>query len=340
MMMSTTRRSIRASPFEPLVVDRNLPKEGTITPLKFDEYCAAGDDAPAAANNSSNSDGATCGRDDVDQNDVDDDEEGRFCCGTGSGESDYEVFPGEEDHAEHDDDDYDDDVHHDHNLEDDDTIASISSHNAPPPPPMAEVNVPLAEVASQGLVELSKDDWKALYASSRVELDASKRHADDVAEENRLLKRKLIEMQKTLFEARRNRRPLCLLPDGGKDAEKMLPETPRWTIPEYTNKRHRSPSLSATSSSSSSSPSNNKRRKVVLVVTESSSSSSSAAAANGDDSSSNKKAKVAIQEPTAPSVSTTDEVLPSVSHDEGCAAADKVRREAQQQKQPQGSASS
>jgi hypothetical protein len=34
-------RAFRASPFEPLVHQRNLPKSGTITPLKMDEYYAA-----------------------------------------------------------------------------------------------------------------------------------------------------------------------------------------------------------------------------------------------------------------------------------------------------------
>jgi hypothetical protein len=33
-------RAFRASPFEPLVHQRNLPKSGTITPLKMDEYYA------------------------------------------------------------------------------------------------------------------------------------------------------------------------------------------------------------------------------------------------------------------------------------------------------------
>jgi hypothetical protein len=84
---------------------------------------------------------------------------------------------------------------------------------------VSEVRIPLAAVVEQGLIELSKDDWKALYLSTHQDLEESNRYAYAVQEENRLLKRKLIEMQKCLFETRRNKRP--------------WPEHHPWTIPDY-----------------------------------------------------------------------------------------------------------
>lgn len=113
-------RAIRASPFEPLVVDRRLPP-GKISPLQVEEYMA---------------------------------------------------WKESQDH----------------------------------PPPISEVRIPLNKVAEQGLVELSSDHWKTLYFNTLTKLKQARDQSSSVQDENRLLKRRLIQMQKSLFEARRNQR--------------------------------------------------------------------------------------------------------------------------------------
>jgi len=93
-------------------------------------------------------------------------------------------------------------------------------HRADEEPPISEVRIPLAAVVEQGLIELSKDDWRSLFLSTQKNLDRMKHHAFAAQEENRLLKRKLIEMQKCLFETRRNKHGSISGP---------FP----WTIPDY-----------------------------------------------------------------------------------------------------------
>lgn len=163
-------RVIRASPFEPLVVDRKLPKDGTISPLMVDEYYT-----PSHLS------------DELDDDDDDEEEDG----------------------------------------------SSKRKHARITDPPVDEVAIPLAAAAHQGLVKLSNDDWKKLYLTSMKELKSLHRYTCQMVEENRYLKRTLIQMQKTVYEARRSK--LC--------TSTVLP----WDIPE-SSPRKDAPNVSSTKS--------------------------------------------------------------------------------------------
>jgi hypothetical protein len=92
---------------------------------------------------------------------------------------------------------------------------------------VSEVRIPLAAVVRQGLIELSREDWRNLYLSTSRSLEKAQLYARTTCEENRRLKRQLIEMQKCLFETRRNKRQfLQSVP------EHMYP----WSIPD--SRRH------------------------------------------------------------------------------------------------------
>jgi hypothetical protein len=94
-------------------------------------------------------------------------------------------------------------------------------------PPVSEVRIPLETVVRQGLIELSTEDWKGLYLSTSRNLEHAHLHLRRTSEENRKLKRQLIEMQKCLFETRRNKRQLLhSVPDH------LYP----WSIPD--SRRH------------------------------------------------------------------------------------------------------
>jgi len=122
---------------------------------------------------------------------------------------------------------------------DDDTIETTPSQQKkngrkgpPSPPPVTEISVPLQELARQGLVELGANDWKALYYCSLGDLERQKQVSYFVLEENRVLKRQLIELQKNLFEARRNasgKRARFHL-GGGRYAD-IVEENTSWTVP-------------------------------------------------------------------------------------------------------------
>jgi hypothetical protein len=94
-----------------------------------------------------------------------------------------------------------------------------------PRPPVEEVRIPLSAVVRQGLVELSREEWKSLYLTTSKNLEVARAHVYQTSHENRQLKRRLIEMQKSLFESRRNRSQL--LPSV-PDQRTMSP----WSIPD------------------------------------------------------------------------------------------------------------
>jgi len=105
------------------------------------------------------------------------------------------------------------------------------------PPPVSEVSIPLAHMVRQGLVEMSIGEWKYLYLSTHKDVEQLQTKLSNVSEENRLLKRQLIEMQKQLFEVRRNKR--------------RSPDHETWSIPDYYSNSSKTPISNASSSSSS-----------------------------------------------------------------------------------------
>lgn len=143
-------RSIRATPFEPLVHQRNLPKDGTISPLRINEY-----------------------------------------------------------HA---------------NRQERLMIPSLRSGHVPP---VHEIRIPTPQhqddssLCSADGENASEEDYKNLFFSSQRELHAAQAITAKVMEENRLLKRRLIEMQKQLFAVSRNRRSLT--PDAIQNTAWSIP---------------------------------------------------------------------------------------------------------------------
>ena len=163
-------RSIRATPFEPLVHQRKLPKDGTISPLHINEY-----------------------------------------------------------HA---------------NRQERLMLPSLRSGHVPP---VHEIRIPTPQhqddssFCSADGDNASVEDYKNLFFSSQRELHAAQEITAKVMEENRLLKRRLIEMQKQLFAVSRNRRSLT--PDTIQNTA--------WSIPtnsdsqrkkQRTDEKSRSPS--------------------------------------------------------------------------------------------------
>ena len=145
-------RTIRASPFEPLVHNRKLPRDGTISPLRIDEYYAYYQQdrlqlptlhQTAAATGPSGA--------------------------VGGGPPVHEIrIP-----TPH---------------QQDDSLHSICS------------------AVGETAASYTEEHYKNLYFSSQRELHATHGKAAQAMEENRLLKRHLIEMQKQLFSVTRNKR--------------------------------------------------------------------------------------------------------------------------------------
>jgi len=142
-------RAIRASPFEPFIHKRNLPKDGTISPLKMDEYYAWKTQ-----------------------------KERKECS--------MDVFP-----------------------------------------PISEIRIPTPSEPAETKAEPPQidEDWKTLYFCSQRDLHQAQMETYRMAEENRLLKRELIEMQRHLFEYRRS--PPTI------PAENVV-----WSIPQSKKKLH------------------------------------------------------------------------------------------------------
>ena len=151
-------RTIRASPFEPLVHHRKLPRDGTISPLRIDEY--------------------------------------------------YACQQQERLHLP--------------------TLQTAAPSTGGPP--VHEIRIPTPHQhddgsagSEVGVTAVSEEHYKNLYFSSQRELHASQGKVAKVTEENRMLKRHLIEMQKHLFSVSRNKRSA---PMGGvKDAAWNIPSS-------------------------------------------------------------------------------------------------------------------
>ena len=143
-------RSIRATPFEPLVHQRKLPKDGTISPLRINEY-----------------------------------------------------------HA---------------NRQERLMLPSLRSGHVPP---VHEIRIPTPQHQDESSFcsadgeNASEEDYQNLFFSSQRELHAAQAITVKVMEENRLLKRRLIEMQKQLFAVSRNRRTLT--PDAIQNTAWSIP---------------------------------------------------------------------------------------------------------------------
>jgi hypothetical protein len=70
-------------------------------------------------------------------------------------------------------------------------------------PPISQVHIPFASAAHAGMVELASEDWKTMYNRSRREIEKVESYAKTVMDENRQLKRQLIQLQKQVYETRR-----------------------------------------------------------------------------------------------------------------------------------------
>lgn len=136
-----TSRTIRATPFEPLVHQRKLPKDGTISPLRINEYYA----------------------------------------------------------------------YQQERLK----LPSLHTAGSGDVPPVQEIRIPTPQYQDDSSIcsavgdTATEEHYKNLYFCSQRELHASEETVARVMEENRLLKRRLIEMQKQLFSISRNRRFLA-----------------------------------------------------------------------------------------------------------------------------------
>lgn len=82
----------------------------------------------------------------------------------------------------------------------DDSVAS-SQETKIAPPPVAEIRIPIPETIASNSDD---DDFETLYLCSRRDLHLARRENDALAEENRLLKRQMIELQKQLYTIRRS----------------------------------------------------------------------------------------------------------------------------------------
>jgi len=146
-------RTIRASPFEPLVHNRKLPRDGTISPLRIDEYYAYYKQDRLQLPTLHQTAAAT----------------GPSGTGAGGGPPVHEIrIP-----TPH---------------QQDDSLHSICS------------------AVGETAASYTEEHYKNLYFSSQRELHATHGKAAKAMEENRLLKRHLIEMQKQLFSVTRNKR--------------------------------------------------------------------------------------------------------------------------------------
>lgn len=176
-------RILRATPFQRLVHHRNLPKNGTIDPLKINEYLATAEAERAMVASVS--------------------------------------------------------------------VAAAASQrdNSTAAPPISEIEIkvyPKNDRQGGDFVELCSEDWKGLYMSSQRELYHSQRKLQHVVQENRFWKRQLIELQKRLYETRRNNHltsyqnkrsatscmcPSCVAHHAAVSSRHYAAPQP-WTVPE------------------------------------------------------------------------------------------------------------
>lgn len=68
------------------------------------------------------------------------------------------------------------------------------------PPPVAEIRIPIPETIASNSDD---DDFETLYLCSRRDLHVVRKENEALAEENRLLKRHMIQLQKQLYSLRR-----------------------------------------------------------------------------------------------------------------------------------------
>lgn len=177
-----TTRSIRALPFEPLVYQRNLPKNGIISPLFVKEHLSS-EASPKSPSQQPHHIPAAAS--------------------SGAQASDNPSDPEEEDPI---------------------TLA----------PPVPEIRIPTPQTLQQGKsdankhdddgssCELSAQDYKTLYLCCQHDLYSVQQQAAAASEENRMLKRHVIQLLRQLNILRRNKRDAA------------------WTVPETNhNKRRR-----------------------------------------------------------------------------------------------------
>jgi hypothetical protein len=69
------------------------------------------------------------------------------------------------------------------------------------PPPVAEIRIPIPETIASNSEE--DNDFETLYLCSRRDLHLARKENEALAEENRLLKRHMIQLQKQLYALRR-----------------------------------------------------------------------------------------------------------------------------------------
>lgn len=85
-------------------------------------------------------------------------------------------------------------------------VSPREQHSAPAqdtkpiPPPVAEIRIPIPETIASNSED---DDFETLYLCARRDLHLSRKENEALAEENRLLKRHMIQLQKQLYSLRR-----------------------------------------------------------------------------------------------------------------------------------------
>jgi hypothetical protein len=105
------------------------------------------------------------------------------------------------------------------------------------PPPVEEIRIPTPQQPLPGETARNAEDYKTLYFCSQKELHEAKQQLSNVTEENRLLKRRLIQMQRDLFAVTRNKR------------RAVEGTTAGWSVPgEEENKKQRPSSVTPNAS--------------------------------------------------------------------------------------------
>ncbi|GAX24152.1 hypothetical protein FisN_4Lh235 [Fistulifera solaris] len=80
-------------------------------------------------------------------------------------------------------------------------LVSPSAEAKAVPPPVAEIRIPIPETIASNSEE--DNDFETLYLYSRRDLHLARQENEALAEENRLLKRHMIQLQKQLYSLRR-----------------------------------------------------------------------------------------------------------------------------------------
>lgn len=107
-----------------------------------------------------------------------------------------------------------------------DTSKSSSASLENISPPVAEIQIRHRNETATVLPEEDNDEYKTRYFCGQRDLHVLQEQMDHVCEENRLLRRKLIELQKQLFHNVRTKR-------------RVVEANSAWSVPESASLRHK-----------------------------------------------------------------------------------------------------